>query len=280
MFALAAVARLVDDPGARADAVDMLQQIGTHLITHDMEFVDWDGRPTQWGKIHPGAFGDTPGYLAVMSASFLAITALATGDTALADAERTIGAANLEFLDEIDLWDGPDACTSNWNNISMLAANFHHALWNLRDPARRDALETHFAADLMQAGSKAALDQHNPWFDVMWAAQKPLGPGTDGPAYEAVEDAVCQLRQFPASNHGVAHPTNQDAPHACDDRFGNSLAADAFEAADRCASTYAWWGNPYSRDPCSDDPTAIWQPAGYLLPYWMGRYYGFISAAQ
>jgi hypothetical protein len=279
MFGLAAVARLVDDPAARGDAIDMLDQIGTHLLAHDMEFTDWDGRPTQWGKIHPGAFGDTPGYLAVMATSFLADIAVATGDPVFADAERTIGEANLGYLDEIDLWSGGDACLSNWNNISMLAANFHHALWNLRDPARRDALELHFSADLMEQGAKAALAQHNPWFDIMWAAMKPLGPD-DPPAYAAVEDAVCQLRQFPASNHGVAHPENLDAPHACDGRQGESLAADPFEAAVRCAATYAWWGNPYRRDACTDDATLIWNPTGFLLPYWMGRYYRFITPAQ
>jgi hypothetical protein len=91
---------------------------------------------------------------------------------------------------------------------------------------------------------------------------------------------VCQLRQFPASNHAVARPDVLDVPHACDGRQGESLAATAYEAADRCAATYAWWGNPYRRDPCGDDPTAIWNPTGFLLPYWMGRYYGFISAEQ
>lgn len=277
MFGLGAVAELVDDPTVRADAVDLLAQVGTHLVTHAMSFVDWDGRPTQWGKIYPGADGDTPGYLAVMAISFLAVAADATGDPALAAALESTGTADTAYLDQIDLWSGPDACTSNWNDISMLAANFHHALWTLTDPTLRAALAPHFAADLMQAGARPALDQHNPWFDFMWAAQKPPG---DGPAYAAVEDGVCQLRQFPASNHGVAHPDVLAVPHACDGRQGESLAATAFEAADRCAATYAWWGNPYRRDACSDDPTAIWNPTGFLLPYWMGRYYGFIGAEQ
>jgi hypothetical protein len=110
----------------------------------------------------------------------------------------------------------------------------------------------------------------------MWAAQKPLGPA-DGPAYDAVEDAVCQLRQFPRSNHGVARDTTVLAPEVCLDRQDNSLAATPFAIADRCAATFAYWGNPYERVTCADEPTVIHQPAGYLLPYWMGRYYGFIT---
>src|SRR6185503_10242044 len=62
MFALGAVAHLVDDPALRAIAVDLLGQIGHHLVANHMQFVDWDGRPTQWGKVYPGApGGDSPG---------------------------------------------------------------------------------------------------------------------------------------------------------------------------------------------------------------------------
>lgn len=75
MFGLGAVARLLPDGDIRDRAVAMLQQIGDHLVANSMEFVDWDGRPTQWGKVHPGAAGDTPGYLAVMGMSFLAVCA-------------------------------------------------------------------------------------------------------------------------------------------------------------------------------------------------------------
>ena len=181
-------------------------------------------------------------------------------------------------LDQIELWQGPDGCESNWNDISMLLAAFHHVLWSRDDVAPyRDA----FTAVMTAApNTRGPLVEHNAWYDIMWAAQKPLGPSTDGPAYAAVEDAVCQLRQFPRSNHLAAHDTSQLAPHACDDRFQRSLAATPFPIADRCAATFAWWGNPYERTSCSDEPTLVQQPAGYLLPYWMGRYYGFISARQ
>ena len=46
---------------------------------------------------------------------------------------------------------------------------------------------------------------------------------------------------------------------------------------DRGAATYIWWGNSFVRGACVTDPTFVQNPAGYLLPYWMGRYYGFID---
>jgi hypothetical protein len=72
VFALGAVVRLVDDPELHAIAVDLLSQVGHHLADHGMEFVDWDGRPTRWGKLHPGAGGDSDGYLAVLGTSVMA----------------------------------------------------------------------------------------------------------------------------------------------------------------------------------------------------------------
>ena len=276
IFALGAVARLVDDPELRLGARAMRQHIGEHRRANQMRFVDWDGRPTQWGKLYPGAPGDTPGYLAVLGASMIANAALA--DPALEPFARATAADNLGFLDQVALWDGPDGCESNWNNLSMLLASFHHLLWARDDVASwRDAFVHEVAA---APTTRGPLAQHNAWYDILWAAQKPLGPGSDGPAYAAVEDAVCQLRQFPRSNHVGARDTTALAPHSCTDRFERSLAATAFEIADRCAATYAWWGNPYERSTCSDEPTLVQQPAGFLLPYWMGRYYGFITAEQ
>jgi hypothetical protein len=212
-----------------------------------------------------------------MGMSFLSVIAEATGDPALRAAYDQVAADYPTYLDQIDLWGGTDGCESNWNNISMLAANFHHLLWHEQDPARRAPLQAAFAGELMQAPlPRAALAQHNAWSDIMWASQKPDGD----PAYDAVRDAVCQLRQFPASNHTAARDTTVLAPHACDGRLGESLAATPFDVADRCAGTYIWWGNPYSRASCAEQPHLVQQPAGYLLPYWMARYYGFIDADQ
>jgi hypothetical protein len=50
--------------------------------------------------------------------------------------------------------------------------------------------------------------------------------------------------------------------------------------AERCMGTFVWWGSPYDIDDCTEDKRNIQPPADYLLPYWMGRYYGFISESD
>jgi hypothetical protein len=251
VFALGAVVRLVDDPELRAIAADMLSQIGHHLADHDMEFIDWDGRPTQWGKLHPGAPGDAPGYLAVLGAAVMTTCALADPSLPIPDPTP--------YLDQIDIWSGPDGCTSNWNDLSMLTAAFF-AL---------PALQSTFDATLV-APPRGILGEHNAWYDLLYAEHTPT------PA--VVEDAACALREFPRSNHQAARTAS--AAEACTDRFGNALAATPFTIADRCAATFAWWGNPYAIGSCTDDPTMVDNPAGYLLPYWMARYHGFVAATD
>src|SRR5262249_19443253 len=136
LFALGAVARLVDDDELHAIAVDLLDQIGKHLVAHQMSFIDWDGRPTQYGKLYPTADdgGDTPGYLAVLGASAIATTARGTGDGDLYAAFHDLAPSYATYLDQIDIWHGTDSCESNWNDISMLTAAFHQLLWSATGP--------------------------------------------------------------------------------------------------------------------------------------------------
>jgi hypothetical protein len=268
VFALGAIAALADG-AEQAAAVDLLAQIGAHLVANNMEFVDWDGRATQWGKLHPGAAGDAPGYLAILGMSVIATAAAATGDAALAAEHERQWLQWPVWFDQIDIWQGVEGCASNWNDLSMLVAAFHHAVWFEPDAARRAQLQDLWDAQVMDAPlARAAIRQKNAWFDIMWAARNP-------PAYAAVDDALCQLRQFPASNQDAARDTTALAPSACDGRSGESLASSPFDIADRCAATFTWWRNPYTRESCAADPARVEQPAGYLLPYWMARYHGF-----
>jgi hypothetical protein len=164
------------------------------------------------------------------------------------------------YLDQIDIWSGADGCTSNWNDLSMLTAAFF-AL---------PALQSTFDATLV-APPRGILTEHNAWWNLLYAAH------TASPAI--VEDAACALREGSrSSNHQAARTAA--APEACTDRFGNPLAAAPFSIADRCAATFAWWGNPYAIGSCTDDPTMVDNPAGYLLPYWMARYHGFLAATD
>lgn len=298
MFALGVLAKLVDEPDVQATVADLLGQVGGHLLDNDLVFVDWDDRLTEHGRLYPMALTDTPGYLAVMSMSFLLVAAEGSGRDDLRTfyddclLQRSGEQACLswpgqkpqpftDYLPSLMLYSGEGSCESNWNNFSMAMANFHHLLWYERDLATRALVQDAMTTEAMLSDrDRALIEQQNAWFDVMWAAHKHLGPGSDGPDHGAVEDAVCSLRQFPASKHTPTRDSASLYEHDCDGRKGDSMAAEPVPVAERCAHTFLWWRNPYFRESCTERTWEVRQPADYLLAYWMARYYGFVGAQQ
>ncbi len=295
MLALGALMALVDDPGVQATARDLLEQVGVHLMENDLTFVDWDGRITEHGWMFPMSLADTPGFLATQCLGWIRMAIEASGRDDLRDfydncllqkggdlkcLDWPVQTATpfTEFFTLFSLFNGVDGCLTNFNNVSMAVSAFHGLLMFEQDPDLRPIVQEAFRRELMEAGSpKAGENLKNAWYNFTWAAMKAMGPDTDGPAYQAVEDAICTMKQFPASQAVQSMDNTVLYPHYCDGRLGSSMAEFPISVAHRCVSTFSFWGNPYNRHSCAAAPWKVKQPGDYLLAYWMGRYYGFIS---
>jgi len=295
VFALGAVWALVEDDGVRATAADLLGQVADQLVQNHLTLLDWDGRIPEHGRFYAYALDDFPGFNAAMALGFLRLAATVTGRADLQafyddcllqqSGRRDCLQQPLETpqpyttqLSAAGLFAGTDGCQANFNDLSMQALSLQDLIWFEREPAVLAAAQRSLDVDVMRADQpRALLKQHNAWFDFIWAAHKRLGPGSDGPAIAAVQDGIEMLQQFPASQVQVALTTPATYTQACLNRFNEPEGGLPRETADRCAATYLWWGDPYSLGSCAADPTYVHPPQGYLLPYWMGRYYGFIS---
>ena len=297
MFALGAVAALVDDPDVRDRASAELDQIGRHLVANRLEFVDWDGRTAEHGPIHAVTFGDYPGFNAAMALSFIKTIYAGTGDARYERFYRDCllqenGKTNClkkkweqprpytGYLATSGMYPGMEGCGANFNNISMHMLSLFSLIGFERDPALREIYQASFDTDVVRAPGRprAVIGQNNAWFDFMWAAMKKLGPNSDGPALAAVDNGIRMLRRFPAgkSMQNLPCPPGLCAA-ACDNRFGEPTGDYPRKPDERCPGTFLWWRDPYDLGACRDNPRIIIQPADYLLAYWMGRYYGFIA---
>ncbi|RLB53937.1 MAG: hypothetical protein DRI34_12725, partial [Deltaproteobacteria bacterium] len=300
MFGLAAVYRLVDDEQVQQTVRGMLSDIGTMLVDTRLQIVDWDGRPVEHGRLYALAMDNFPGFNAAMALAFVKVCAAASGDPAIEDFYENCllqrgGEVDClhwpseqprpytDYLGQAGLYVGQDSCLSNWNNISMHFASLHDLLLVEFDPQVRAAVQRHLQVEAFAPPDtpRPVAEQNNAWFDIIYAAWKALGPGSDGPAYGAVENAVCMLRQFPSSQ---AVPDLQCPPdkcqEVCTDRLGHPLGSYPRQVAERCPSTFLWWGNPYSLGSCNSNSRHIKPPTDYLLAYWMARYFGFIDEDQ
>lgn len=305
MMALAALYRLVDDPEVQATVKQMIEDVAVHMMEHDLTLVDWDGRVTEHGKFYLTSFADTPGFLAAEVIAFLRMGIEVSGRQDLVDflegcvlQQSQMGKClswpteqGKSYADSLGLQlhymgVGP-GCKANYNNFAMVMTYFFDLFWFERDPAVLEKAWDAFDTQLVRYDSpRALIGQQNAWFNVIWAAMKKLGPGSDGPAYDAIDAAVCSLKQFPASKHQQAHDSAALYPHFCDGRFDkvdddvhdDSKTEFPVPVADRCVRTFLWWADPFDRDTCGDDPRSLDQPGDYLLAYWMGRYFGFLPA--
>ncbi|MFO0723660.1 MAG: hypothetical protein U1E65_07770 [Myxococcota bacterium] len=296
MLALAALLQLVDDSEVQATVKDLLGQVGRHLVEHQLVLIDWDGRPTEHGHFSPAAFDDYPAFNAAMGLAYLETAAVATQDPAILafrdkcllqkdggmpclglDAPESF-LVQLTTPNAAGLYVGPEACGSNYNNISMHMLSLLTLLLVEPDPGIRAIAQGHLRKEAFLADQPRALSkQHNPMFDFIYAALKELGPGSDGPALDAVKDGVCQLRQFRPTNEEVDIRLEPDQVPYCKNRFDEDVGEHPRQAYQRCSATFAWWSDPYDLDTCTANARSIGPPAGYLLPYWMGRYYGLIA---
>jgi hypothetical protein len=297
MFALGAVYKLVDDPEVQATVREMLLQIGTHLVDNRLEIHDWDGRPVEHGRLYAMALDNFLGFNAAMALDYIKICAVATGDDdiqeffddcllqkhGLLDCIQQPAESPMPYTEHLTnsgLYVGVDSCMSNWNNISMHFASLHNLIWFETDPELRAKYQYHLQHEAFDPPDtpRPVVEQNNTWFNFIYASQKALGPDTDGPALAAVENGICMLRQFPASQRqATVECPPAKCQFSCSDRLDHDIGDYPRQIAERCPGTFVWWGNPYDLRGCTEDKRRIRPPTGYLLAYWMGRYYGFIS---
>jgi hypothetical protein len=60
IFAFGAMAELVDDPDLKKRAIVLIDTLMSHIVKNDMYLIDFDGKPTLWGKWHPDYVNSFP----------------------------------------------------------------------------------------------------------------------------------------------------------------------------------------------------------------------------
>ena len=53
MFVFGAIAELIDVPDIKNKAIDLMDALMTHIVDHEMYLIDWNGKPTTWGRWNP-----------------------------------------------------------------------------------------------------------------------------------------------------------------------------------------------------------------------------------
>jgi len=285
MFSMAVAWELVDDPEVRTHVAEIATAVGDHLIEHDMTLTDVDGVVTTYGHLTPLAMDDFPGFNATLGLAWMRVAAAVGGVTYQA------------FYDDCLLHRGgptacpdlgpkayPDhfsntgldlACKTNWNNHNMAQLAMYALLRAETDPALRATYQAALRDQLWAPDDPFPMrDQRNSLYTWFYLVNK---ADADPWPVEAARQAVCTLKIYPAAKNHFPVDTFAGYPEACTDRSGEPMSDRFIPIDERAADNFQWIGNPYKPEVDPGDATIVESPEDYLLAYWMGRWFGFIS---
>ncbi len=269
IFGYAVAFDLIDDPVLRQSISIHVKAIADHLIDHGMTIQDVDGQQTKHGDLTTGLFSEPLNALialAVVKAAYHTTKDEKYQQQYLNLVHRQ-GYHKRAVRARDPWWEVFTGVNHSDNDLAFLA--YYTLLRYDGDPALLD----YYFKSLNRAW-RVVENERNPLFTFINFALVPPQKKDRQTFARAVET----LRLFPVNrrNHRVVNSSN---PNGCiafrKDRFGRKQACEPVPMDHRPADVFEWKENPYRLDG-GGDGNLEFSGVDYLLPYWMGRYHGFI----
>jgi len=261
-----------DDPELRDRHIKQVREMTDYIVDNGFVLLDVDGERTRWGFWSPELLNDDPenyvenGLNSLQILSFLRTAYHITGDEKYKEHYDDL-IVNHGYLDNVLLEKKvfPDELNHSDDQLAYVA--WYPLLQLAEDPRVRNALQRavrrHYTVELPERAS---------FFFFVTA--------TIDEDYVDLEAAVDNLRRIPTDrrNWRMENSHRDDVVFAQRvDRFGKRQLSHVLPVDERHFDR--WNANPYIPDE-GGDGTREDDGAPYLLPYWMGRYHGFIAEAE
>ncbi|HEY3284714.1 MAG TPA: transcriptional regulator [Armatimonadota bacterium] len=270
-FGLALYYDLVAGETEKRQVRQTLTRITDHLLRNDFALIDVDGKPTRWAVHGPKALNDDPAWVEEKGLNSLEILAHlrtahhVTGEPRYLEAYNTLVTKHHYALNTLrQKRDWPDEINHSDDELAFLA--YFPLLRYETDP---DLRALYLAS--LERSWRILQPQASTLFDFIYAAstgrRDMLGPGV-----RVLEETPLDLVTWTMSNSHRAD-LKQDPRFG---RFGEKQCTTPVPPRERAAQK--WNSNPYQMDTgnggLEEDDGAF-----YLLPYWMGRYYGLLGSS-
>jgi hypothetical protein len=272
---------VAETPEEKAQVRQVVHDVTTHLIEHDYQLVDHDGQPTRWGRynrdtLDHGNLIAGRGLNSLSILSYLKTAEHITGDPKFREHHDKLVkehsyAANT-FHPKWSLGYG----TGNQSDDEMAFMCYYNLLRYETDPAVRKFYE--YSLSWYWSLERPEC---NPLFNFVFAA---VWDGTIGYPVRAVpqhalDDAVDTLKRFPLDRFNWAHKNS----HRLDvvplrnlwfQNTGHRIDGKVIPVDER---HFEFWNhNPWRLD-VGGSGRELADGAAFLLPYYLGRYHGFIE---
>lgn len=285
IFVYGVIAELVDVPDVKTKAVSLIDTLMSHVLQHDFYLVDWDGKPTLWGRWNPEYVNSFPinvGDRKINSSNIIGMLQTAYHftqkqkykDAALNLMQHYGYFENLMRLmhvigfapDDADDW--AKRLSDGWNHSDD--EMYYCGYWGLYRYALNDTLKSSF---------KEAIVDHwqaeRPEKDGLWNIMTGIVGGED---YD-FEEALWFLKSYPLDliDWTVTNSKRKDIEFIPENFRGQTitevLPPDELPIGRHNRNRFMLDDGGSGREEFSAGD--IW-----LLPYWMGRYLGIINERE
>ncbi len=285
IFAFGVIAELIDDQDLKSRAITLIDTLMSHILSHDLYLVDYNGKPTQWGRWNPDYVNSFPKMVGDRKLNSSNIIAMLQTAYHFTHKEKYKDKA-LELMTKYGYLENLMRPMKEIGEASDNASELGKTLsggWNHSDDEMYFVgywgLYRYALNDTLQEKYKEAILDH-------WQAERPEKEGAWDifTAITGVKDfdlpaAIWYLQEYPLDliSWGVKNSQRKDiemiAPNFREQTTKEVLPPDELRVARHNANRFTLdsGGNGSSENSAGD----IW-----LLPYWMGRYLDVISAPE
>ncbi|MCF0072091.1 hypothetical protein LZD49_16545 [Dyadobacter sp. CY261] len=286
IFAFGAAAELVDDPKIKKQAIMLIDTVMSHIVKNNMYLIDYDGKPTQWGKWHPDYVNSFPinvGDRKLNSSNIVAMLQTAYHFTK----KEKYKAKALELMTKHGYFENmmrpmsvigrapEDAdehakhMSDGWNHSDD--EMYFLGYWGLYRYALNDTLKARYKQQIIDHWQAERPEKEGAW-NIFTAVTSPKEFDLD--------ETVWYLREHPIDLiDWVIKNSHRKDIEKLEPNFRKQSIKEVLPPDERPIQRHN--ANMFSLDRSGGNGAGE-HSAGdiWLLPYWMGRYLGVISAPQ
>lgn len=286
IFAFGAAAELIDDPKIKKQAIMLIDTVMSHILKNNMYLIDYDGKPTMWGKWHPDYVNSFPmnvGDRKLNSSNIVAMLQTAYYFTK----KEKYKAKAFELMNKHGYFENmmrpmsiigrapEDAdehakhMSDGWNHSDD--EMYFLGYWGLYRYALNDTLKAHY--------KKQIIDH--------WQAERPEKEGAwniftaiTGTKDFDLNESVWYLQEHPMDLiDWVIRNSHRKDIEKLEPNFRKQSTKEVLPPDERPIQRHN--GNMFTLDRNGGNGSGE-HSAGdiWLLPYWMGRYLGIITGPQ
>jgi hypothetical protein len=274
-FVYAIFAEIVPDQAWRDRAIALMDAIMDHIVRHDWYLVDYDGKPTQWGRWHPDYVNQFPRQVgdrrlnSVEIISFLQTAYHFTKKEIYKEKAFELFEEH-GYLDnimipitEIGRVPGVDL-TTEWNHSDDELAFLSY--WILYRYAFDETLREQYRQTI-KGHWEVERAEKNPLWNFIYA--------DTGAEHFDLAESIWTLREFPLDMVSwTVHNSDRQDLEFLEGNFRNQTTKNVLPPDERPMSKHN--GNAFRLDGGSGGRREFSGDI-YLLPYWMGRYLDVIQ---